>query len=239
MAGRGPTKKGGPIPPGLRVTLVDGRGRTVVLTQTPTVIGRKNADVVVTDPTVSTRHAVIDRGEEGFAVYDEGSTNGTFVNGTKVDRTPKPVSNLDEIRFGDAVFTFNVVEDRYGMYTEEAAPATESSQTLLIASAPSVAPLPADQQVTLVAETGGAEESFRLSLRITTVGRSDGDVTVADPTLSKRHFQVEVHPKSIALKDLGSVNGTHLEGKPVSYASVKPGQVFTAGRTRFRIDADL
>jgi pSer/pThr/pTyr-binding forkhead associated (FHA) protein len=232
MAGSGAKPMGGPLPPGLRVSLLDAAGRTLLVRRTPVTIGRKNADIVIPDATVSSLHAVLERSENGFALIDKGSTNGTFVNGARV--TSAAVGNLDEVRFGDVTFTLSVVEDRFGMH-EESAP-TDTSQTLLIASAPTVAPIPSGKTYMLFAETGGVEQAIRLQLRLTTVGRSEGDLNIEDQALSRRHFQIEVHPEHLAIKDLGSVNGTHIQGKPVSYTRLAPGQEFTAGRTRFRIE---
>ena len=39
----------------------------------------KTADIVLTDPTVSRRHAEIRRGRDGVLLRDLGSMNGTFV----------------------------------------------------------------------------------------------------------------------------------------------------------------
>ncbi len=53
----------------------------------PLVIGRvPPADVVVPDPGLSRRHASIERAGSRVWVQDLGSTNGTWVDGSKVDR---------------------------------------------------------------------------------------------------------------------------------------------------------
>src|SRR5919202_1019632 len=49
------------------------------------VLGRENADVVLPDEETSRRHAVI-RPDNGKAVIEDlGSTNGTFVNGARIE----------------------------------------------------------------------------------------------------------------------------------------------------------
>jgi ABC-type multidrug transport system ATPase subunit/pSer/pThr/pTyr-binding forkhead associated (FHA) protein len=45
------------------------------------------ADLVCEDPRVSWRHAVIRRGDRGWVIEDQGSTNGTFVHGQRVQQT--------------------------------------------------------------------------------------------------------------------------------------------------------
>ncbi len=61
-------------------------------------IGRAECDVDLNDPDVSRRHAVVRRVDEGLAIEDLGSTNGTFVNDRRVagiaeiaERGPDPL----------------------------------------------------------------------------------------------------------------------------------------------------
>jgi hypothetical protein len=63
-------------------------------------------DVVVDDTTVSRRHATITRTPGGFELADLGSTNGTFVNGRRVQK-PVALKPGDEIKFGSARFAFD------------------------------------------------------------------------------------------------------------------------------------
>ncbi|WP_062982570.1 FHA domain-containing protein [Nocardia anaemiae] len=71
-------------------------------------IGRSEAaDITVAaDATVSRLHAIIERVSDYWVVIDNGlSTNGTFVNGERVDGCRKLESG-DTIRFGKSVFIF-------------------------------------------------------------------------------------------------------------------------------------
>jgi predicted component of type VI protein secretion system len=52
-----------------------------------TLLGRDpGADLVVNDPSVSRRHALIERRSEGWVVVDQRSANGTFINNQRVDQ---------------------------------------------------------------------------------------------------------------------------------------------------------
>lgn len=62
-------------------------------------IGRQDADLVLQDPEVSRRHAVLRRSGETVVIEDLGSTNGTFVNGERI-RGHVTVGPGDEIRVG-------------------------------------------------------------------------------------------------------------------------------------------
>ena len=71
-------------------------------------IGRQSyPDQVVLDhPMVSRRHTSFDRTDKGVVVSDLGSTNGTFVNGTRIDR-PQQLSPGDRIDIGPFQLTFD------------------------------------------------------------------------------------------------------------------------------------
>jgi serine phosphatase RsbU (regulator of sigma subunit) len=83
---------------------VDGPGRKVKLPiKGPLLIGRGPYNhVVLKDPRISRQHARIAFEKEGCVVYDLGSANGTFVNGT---RTTRHLLKLgDEVSLGTLTF---------------------------------------------------------------------------------------------------------------------------------------
>lgn len=56
------------------------------------------SDIVLNDPEVSRQHARLNRVEDGFAVQDLGSTNGTFIDGERIGGEPvllQPGQKLD------------------------------------------------------------------------------------------------------------------------------------------------
>ncbi len=75
-------------------------------------IGRRAGanDIVISNPYCSGRHADLAISSDGFAIIDVGSTNGTFVNGVKIDANVKTESYrpASEITFGQAVFRLEV-----------------------------------------------------------------------------------------------------------------------------------
>ncbi len=71
-----------------------------------TTIGRsRENDVVVVDANVSRRHAEIRQEDGGYWVVDLGSTNGTQVNGKRVDRAR--LESGDHVVFGATEFVFD------------------------------------------------------------------------------------------------------------------------------------
>jgi hypothetical protein len=74
-------------------------------------IGRVADNTIpVQDGSVSSHHARILRGGEGFEVEDLQSTNGTFVNGERVTGK-RLLTDGDLVRFGKVIMTFNVARE--------------------------------------------------------------------------------------------------------------------------------
>jgi len=81
-------------------------------------------------------------------------------------------------------------------------------------------------------ETSGA--TFVLSPPTTVIGRgSEAGIRLDDPGVSRRHAEVRLGNGGEArLHDLGSTNGTTLDGHPVSEAALYDGAEIVVGRTR-------
>jgi hypothetical protein len=89
--------------PGSR--LVAETGGTVSLPEGTTLIGREaTLGLALPDPsTLSRRHAELVKQGDHLLVRDLGSTNGTFVNGRKID-SDTPVQAGDTVQFGAVRF---------------------------------------------------------------------------------------------------------------------------------------
>jgi hypothetical protein len=67
----------------------------------------------------------------------------------------------------------------------------------------------------------------------TVIGRgSDADITVDDTGISRRHVEIAWDGRRAEARDLGSTNGSKLNGQPLSRSVLEPGDVITLGRTR-------
>lgn len=100
----GSQAKGLVVPRGGSVTIRTGfyEGFEMPLDRDWFVIGRgRTADMVVAEATISRAHAAVGFDEEGFYVQDLGSTNGTLVNGARIER--QSLKQGDEIQIGRLV----------------------------------------------------------------------------------------------------------------------------------------
>jgi hypothetical protein len=69
------------------------------------------------------------------------------------------------------------------------------------------------------------------------VGRSSGcDVTLGEPTVSRRHLELRALDGSWLAVDLGSTNGTWLLGKRLGRARVLPGDELVLGECAVALD---
>lgn len=85
----------------LRIHSIEGTSE-VPFTSNRLTLGRTDAaDVVINDSGLSRVHASLNREGDSVWVIDEGSTNGTFVNGAPVPPTGSVVKDGDEIDLGE------------------------------------------------------------------------------------------------------------------------------------------
>ena len=78
-------------------------GTTVTLSDAPVTLGRADdSTLVLTDDYASSRHARLVPGDGSWLVEDLGSTNGTYLAGSKVSR-PTPVPLGAQIKIGKTV----------------------------------------------------------------------------------------------------------------------------------------
>jgi phosphoserine phosphatase RsbU/P len=104
--------------PAAALSYIDSNGRhTVVLRGDSTTLGRlPGQDLVLSDPLVSRRHAVIVHENGAYVVIDQKSTHGTFLNGGRVERAE--LLPGDELHLG----SLNSVALHFHQRSDEANP---------------------------------------------------------------------------------------------------------------------
>ncbi len=218
---------------GRLVCLTDGREYTI--SGERLVFGRDaSSDVVVGGTEVSRRHAEIERISEGY-VLNDFSVNGTYVNGERVGRQHL-LARADVIRIGHDEFRFYAdVSSPTPPRSRRSVPQVTAphpptgagarlSDTMhgLPPSALSAAATPTQPQVAPLASLlvrSGALKGRRLPVKVPVVniGRADfNDVVIADASVSTSHAKLQRRDDIWVLTDLGSTNGTFVEGERLS-----------------------
>ncbi|HEX6058921.1 MAG TPA: FHA domain-containing protein [Gemmatimonadaceae bacterium] len=96
-----------------RLEVLNGVARgTVHEVHTPLVHVGRGAynDIVVADDSVSDAHAKLQRRDDGWHAVDVGSTNGTYVNGRRVNGEQR-LGDGDDVRFGGVKMAFRPHEE--------------------------------------------------------------------------------------------------------------------------------
>lgn len=77
-----------------------------------------------------------------------------------------------------------------------------------------------------------------LQVERTTVGRlEDNAFQVSEPSVSSHHCEVVLRGNDILVKDLGSTNGTFINGERITESVLKPGQILRLGQVEMRLES--
>jgi len=112
-----------------------------------------------------------------------------------------------------------------------------ADQTVAIDSAVRSSPA---SRAWLVLSPGTPEERrIEIGSRPLVIGKGpEADVRVTDPTVSKRHAELRRTPSGVQLLDLGSRNGTKVNGIAVHGALLEMGVTITLGRSKVLFDGE-
>lgn len=200
------------------------------------VIGRgASADVPVDHPLVSRRHALAEAVKDGWVVTDLGSTNGVFASGERVAEAHLPGS--DSVRLGSPVD---------GPILELApAPGVPEAASGSVEVAPSGAVLRArapDHNLGEEADPGlgRVRTVYEVLAGRVRIGRSsDNDMVLDGDLRASRHHAELVHSPGGAwtVVDLGSHNGTFVNGARVRKVTLSEGDLVSIGNHIFRFTA--
>jgi predicted component of type VI protein secretion system len=118
--------------------LVPVSGPAIDIVKEPSMVGRDpSCEVVVTDGSVSRRHARLEQRAGVWWVVDQGSANGTYVNSLKV--AEQPLKDRQELRFGAMAFRVDLREDPEATVSQ---PILSPDDSATVMAAPSPPPLP-------------------------------------------------------------------------------------------------
>ncbi len=166
----------------------------------------------------------VDRRGVWLAVAD--GAGGVHVNGREVRR-------MAMLRVGDAVYVDGVEIRLVG----STPPAPPDAAVLDHAG-----PDPAGDPRVVLRGVGGQYHGRSFTLeQPRLVGRSpDADIRIDDPAFADRHARLELVGEDIVLRDLGSVDGSLVNGEQVRDALLRPGdQVVFDAHHRFVVEAPM
>lgn len=79
--------------------------------------------------------------------------------------------------------------------------------------------------------------TYELKVDKTTVGRvSDNAFEIPEASVSSHHAEIILSGNDILIRDLGSTNGTFINGEKITEAVLKPGQTLRFGTVDLRLD---
>lgn len=92
------------------------------------------------------------------------------------------------------------------------------------------------QPTVTVEVVSGEHKGMRLSAVMPCIlGRKDCDLVIADGLISRRHARLEQIDGVVMIEDLGSTNGTYLNGTQIKRAPLTPADRFALGETALRL----
>jgi pSer/pThr/pTyr-binding forkhead associated (FHA) protein len=219
-----------------RVSALDRDGREIghlELAGGELTIGRdSDRQLILPSASVSRRHAkiVFENGQP--CIVDEGSSNGVLINGVRITGPTQigPSTRIDVAEFRIAIEAVTAAADG----------ARSASVPL---SVPSLAVVPSGpaNSLRLVAEGGPYDgRMFNLPSGVTQVGRAvDNELVFDDPSLSRKHARLHRDGSKLEVEDLGSSNGTFVNGRKVGRGAVQPGDTIRFGDLSFRCEGGI
>jgi pSer/pThr/pTyr-binding forkhead associated (FHA) protein len=193
-------------------------GRTAfMVTKDKISIGRgEECDIVLEGETVSRVHCQIIHSGADFLIQD-GSRNGTFVNGRRI--SDSELSDGDQIRIGNNIL---IVHISSGFNTNW----TSGKMTASFRSDPDLDKL--KPQIIVKGLEQGVTQLFSEDLLI--IGRrSDNHIVLDADNISRQHLSIERRELGYFVCDLSSSNGTYLNDDRIDSSHLKDGDRLRIG----------
>ncbi|MGD9582833.1 MAG: FHA domain-containing protein [Lysobacterales bacterium] len=218
----------------MRLHFPHAQTKDALLAEGETSIGcDRSCTVIVKGDGVEPVHVIITSDVRGAILWVRSATALTHVNG-------RPVREKALLHVGDTVNLGGV-----GM---NLLPDTDTSITAPPAPIEDTAAMTADDLETryralppraLLRGVSGAYFGKVVPIpgRLVIGRGNDADLNLDEPEMSRRHAQIEVNAEGIYLRDLGSSNGTYVNGVQVRDAVLFAGDQIAFDRNRFLIEA--
>ena len=91
----------------------------------------------------------------------------------------------------------------------------------------------------VVLSAGMTGRSHELKIDKTTIGRvEDNTFQIAEPSVSSHHCEILLRGSDVVVRDLGSTNGTFINGEKVTESTLKAGQILRLGQIEMRLETE-
>jgi pSer/pThr/pTyr-binding forkhead associated (FHA) protein len=215
----------------LRLELGRNEGKEWIIDAPRSFIGRsENADVpLFGDPLIQPMHACIERHRGVYRLVDAGSPIGVGVNGVRVpqaDLNPGDIVNIGSYSL------------RFLMRGSAVPRPADARRPPVAVGLPQKPPSPpAAPTFELVAIDGPmAGQRFAVNNSELVAGR-EGNINLGfDPGASRRHASFSRTGAGVFVRDLGSTNGTMVNGVRVQEMALRLGDTVRIGGTTFRLE---
>jgi pSer/pThr/pTyr-binding forkhead associated (FHA) protein len=191
-------------------------------------IGRSlTNDLALDDARISRFHAKLNHEQKGLTLVDLGSSNGTVVNGTRIERVTLVPG--DVIEFGSQQLKYSVDDPSEDVGLTVIDTSEQLDQTVVDEFLPVV--INETTTPSLVVHTGDKTWSIDLEdLDQVTIGRDENcDVFIDAENISRRHAEVQQRGEAYLLKDLDSANGIWMDQQKIDEHVLGDGDVFRIG----------
>ncbi len=184
-------------------------------------------DITLDDVRVSRNHARLECDAQGVTLVDLGSSNGTRVNGVRVERAT--LVPEDTISIGSQQIKYRVDDPSEDVGLTAINTQSQLDQTIDHEILPVV--LNETSSPKLVIFTG--DQTWEIDLRKqdpTTIGRDESCTIFIDAeNVSRRHAEVQRKGSAFLLQDLNSTNGTWMSGEKIDQHILQDGDGFRIG----------
>jgi pSer/pThr/pTyr-binding forkhead associated (FHA) protein len=204
--------------------------------QARVAIGRgKGADVRLPDLAVSELHATLRVSGSRYALIDEGSTNGTRVNGTLlVPSRPRTLESGDELEIGPFRLVCSFGPLRSATTPERTA--SLARQLLRELSAEPTVRAPLALRVVRGPDTGTVVNLGAAPSRLV-IGRGESaGLPLNDRDVSRDHLEIERDLDGAIARDLASKNGLVVNGKRLRERRLRHGDLLTVGSSDIQFE---
>src|SRR5256885_4043985 len=98
--------------------------------------------------------------------------------------------------------------------------------------------MPGVMRCRLTSTDGNQQHELRAGVQLVLGRAPSSDIAIFDPTISRRHAELQVDDSGLRVRDLGSSNGTFHNGERIDDAepvNLAPGDTITFGKVAFRV----